>query len=256
MALLRLENVTKKFAGLTAIEECCIEVEAGSVCGLIGPNGAGKTTLFNIISGLEQPTGGRIFFKDRNITGLRPHERVRFGIARTFQLISLFSGMSVLDNVMMGLHAHTRSDWIRSLLRLPRAIAVEREAKARSEELLRFVGLEGPGRSAGDLARNLPYGDQRLLEIARALATKPDLLLLDEPGAGMNDVEMQRLMQIITGIRDMGIAILFVEHDMKFTAAIAETIAVLDHGVTIAEGTPDEIQSNALVREAYLGRPQ
>lgn len=254
MALLQLDNVTKEFEGLTAVERCCIEVTPGSVYGLIGPNGAGKTTLFNLISGLDRPTSGRVFFSDKDITGLPPYKRARQGIARTFQLISLFGGMSILDNVIMGRHAAARSGWLASILRFRGAIRKEREDAERAEELLDLVGLTSLEEAPGGLAKNLPYGSQRLLEIARALASDPKLLLLDEPGAGMNDSEMQHLKELIQKIRTLGVTVLFVEHDMQFTAAIADRVFVLDHGATIAEGTPAEIQANDVVREAYLGK--
>lgn len=250
--ILRTENVTMRFSGLTAVTDLNMRVNPGSITSLIGPNGAGKTTCFNMITGFYKPTSGGIFFKDRDITGMKPHDICRAGIARTFQNIRLFSGGTVLQNVMAACWVRQKSPWWSAPFMLPGFIREEREIREKSMKLLEAVGM---ARLAGEIATGLPYGAQRRLEIARALATEPEFLLLDEPAAGMNPHESRELMGFIRKIRDeFKLTILLIEHDMKVVMGISEWISVLDYGITIAEGTPEDIRSNPKVIEAYLGR--
>jgi branched-chain amino acid transport system ATP-binding protein len=251
MSLLVVENVTKRFEGLVAVKDVSLTVEAGAIRSIIGPNGAGKTTFFNCITGYFEPDDGTITFDGTDVTGRKPHVITRRGIARTFQNIRLFGNMTALENVIVGLDAHHRSGVFRSLVRTPAQRREERAAIDRAQELLSFVGIE---RHARDLARNLSYGDQRRLEIARAMGTEPTLLLLDEPAAGMNPAEKQALTGLVRKIRDQGTTIVLIDHDMRFVMGISDRILVLDHGEPIAEGVPQEIQSNPRVVEAYLGR--
>ncbi|HZV51605.1 MAG TPA: ABC transporter ATP-binding protein [Candidatus Dormibacteraeota bacterium] len=249
--ILRCEHVSKRFGGLLAVDDVSFTVERGQVFALIGPNGAGKTTLFNCITGLFPPTEGGILFEGLDIAGARPHQVARLGIARTFQNIRLFEYMTALDNVRVGQHARMHAKLWDSLFKLPRERREEREVTERAMELLRFVGLE---RNAHDYARNLAYGQQRRLEIARALATQPRLLLLDEPAAGFTPQEKVELMELVESILGRGITVFLIEHDMRLVMGISHRIAVLDHGEKIAEGSPEEVRRNERVIEAYLGR--
>ncbi len=249
--MLRLANVSKRFGGLTVLQDVSFEVPAGKVFGLIGPNGAGKTTVFNLITGLLAPSGGTIAFEGESLLGKPPHAITRAGLGRTFQNIRIFKEMSLLENVVVGMHAHLDYGVPGWLFSLPNFRAQERRARDKALELLGWVGLAD---KAGDLADKLSYGEQRKLELARALATEPKLLLLDEPVAGMNTGEKVDLMGEITRIAQRGYTIFMIEHDMRFVMGLCERIAVLNFGRIIAEGTPAEIKNNPDVIEAYLGR--
>jgi ABC-type branched-subunit amino acid transport system ATPase component len=249
--ILEVRGLTKRFGGVVAVNDVDLVVPRGAVVGLIGPNGAGKTTFFNVVTGLIRPDGGRILFEGAPLAGLRPNAIVARGIARTFQSIRLFPQMTVLDNVVVGEHCRLTATVRGAVLRPPSVVAEERRAHARARELLAFVGLDG---RADDLARNLPYGDQRRLEIARALATEPRLLLLDEPTAGMNPRETETLTELIGRLRrELALSMLLIEHDMEVVMGISDRITVLDYGTRIAEGPPGEIQRHPRVIEAYLG---
>jgi branched-chain amino acid transport system ATP-binding protein len=249
--MLKLTNVSKRFGGLSVLHDVSFEVPEGKVFGLIGPNGAGKTTVFNLITGLLAPTTGAIDLGGKSLVGVKPHEITRRGIGRTFQNIRIFKEMTLLENVVVGMHTHLDYGVHSWLFSLPAFRKQEQRARTRALELLGWVGLAA---KANDIADKLSYGDQRKLELARALATEPKLLLLDEPVAGMNTGEKVELMGVITGIAKRGYTVFMIEHDMRFVMGLCERIAVLNFGKIIAEGEPDEIKNNPDVIEAYLGR--
>jgi branched-chain amino acid transport system ATP-binding protein len=251
-ALLEVRGLTKDFGGLRAVGDFDLTLAPGELVGLIGPNGAGKTTVFNLITGMIPPTAGQIRLAGENLTGHPPHRITHRGIARTFQNIRLFNDLTVLDNVRIAYHPYAGYGLAEGVLRLPRFHRREREIVAQASELLGIFGLAD---RAAELARNLPYGDQRRLEIVRALAARPKLLLLDEPAAGMNPGEIQRLMELIHFIRDrFALTLLLIEHQMRFVMSICERLVVMDFGEVIAEGTCREIQTHPKVIEAYLGK--
>jgi branched-chain amino acid transport system ATP-binding protein len=252
-SIVEVTKLTKAFGGLVANRDIDFNIPRRSIVSIIGPNGAGKTTLFNQISGYYQPTSGEIVFDGVNIVGLAPNDVAELGIGRTYQNIRLFADMTVLANVMVGRHARLKSQWYEVILGLPRVRREEDETRQRARELLDLVGV--PRRYEQALAKNLPYGEQRRLEVARALASDPKLLLLDEPTAGMNPGETARMTEFIARLRrELGLTILLIEHDMKVVMGVSERITVLDYGEKIAEGTPEAIRTNQRVIEAYLGK--
>ncbi len=248
--ILEVDDVTLRFGGLTALDEVSLHIEEGEILGLIGPNGAGKTTCFNVITGVYEPTMGQVRFRGGSLTGRKRHQITRLGIARTFQNIRLFKSMTALENVMVGADANHSSGVVSSLFRTPKHRREEHDSHGRAMELLEFMGL---AERCDELASNLSYGDQRRLEIARAMATGPALLCLDEPAAGFNPQEKADLMALIRRVRDRGYTVLLIEHDMRLVMGVTDRIVVLEFGKKIAEGTPAEIRDNPAVIAAYLG---
>jgi branched-chain amino acid transport system ATP-binding protein len=249
--MLKVDKVTKQFGGVVAIKDVTFYVKPMEIFALVGPNGAGKTTLFNIITGAFPPTSGHVYFKDEEITGLKPNEIVKRGIARTFQNIRLFNSMSVLENVLIGFHNHIEYNFFEALFRVPKFFKQEKIHKEMAMEILKFLGID---KYADFNAKALSYGNQRKVEIARALATEPDLLLLDEPAAGMNPKETDELADTVFKLREIKEkTVLFIEHDMKFVQKIADRVMVLDYGKTIFEGKPADMMKDEQVIKAYLG---
>ena len=250
MRLLTIDNVSMHFSGLKAIVDLSFSIDQGEIRGLIGPNGAGKTTLFNVISGVYRPTKGSIVFKDKDISNLKPHRTARLGIVRTFQAITLFQNFSALKNVMVGCHLHSKYSYWGALLNTRATYNSEKDNERKAMEILEFMGL---AHYKNEMAANLPHGHQRALGISIAMAAEPQLLMLDEPCTGMNTEETDEMVGLINKIRDRGITLLLIEHDMKVVMGICDKITVINFGMKIAEGTPEKIQNDEGVHEAYLG---
>ena len=251
MSLLEVEGLSRRFGGVQALSELSFALEAGVVHAIIGPNGAGKTTLFNIVTGLVRPSAGKVRLDGRDVTGSAPHALARRGVSRTFQNLQIFFNMTVRENVMVGRHLHLRRGFLGSLLHLPHVLRSERAAAAKAAELLGFVGLEG---RLDEPADALPYGALKRLEIARALAAEPRLLLLDEPAAGCNETESRELQELLRKVAATGVTIVLVEHDMRLVMSVSDHVIVLDHGQKLAEGTADEVRGDPAVIAAYLGQ--
>lgn len=250
MTLLRVENLSKEFGGIHAVSDLSFAINPGTIHSIIGPNGAGKTTLFNLITGVYTPSLGAILFDDKPTAGKAPYELAKRGMSRTFQNLQIFFNMSALENVMVGCHLHLDARFLPSLLRLPSIAKQDALAKERSAELMKFVGLEAYVKADADA---MPYGALKRLEIARALAAKPKLLLLDEPAAGLNATESREIDDVIVKVAESGVTVVLVEHDMKMVMGVSDHILVLDYGKKLAEGTPDEVRNNPQVVAAYLG---